>query len=377
MTGRVGIIGGYGAVGAVVAERLSAWGVSALRLGGRRPEQADAMRQQLSADVEAVAVDVANPAAVRRFCAGCDVVVNCAGPSYRILDTVARAAVAEDAHYVDAGGDDPVYERLADLAADPGTARLVLSAGMAPGLTGLFPRWLAGQGFAEVRKLTAYVAARDRFTEAAAGDYLMSLSNGYGAPMAAWRAGTVAARALEPRNDVELPYFAGRMNAYPFLSTETERTAVALGLSEVDWYNVFDADGQMLSAMARVSARFQQDGDLAPAVAELVRTAHLDLFGRGPQQQLVLRMDGLRDGEPVSRVALLKAGGTYRLTGVLSAVAVRAILHGEVSPGVWFAADALSPDAVVAELRGEAGVSVLEVFDEVSEEDESLEEGVL
>jgi len=370
----VGIVGGYGAVGRVVASALRRWQVAELRIGGRHMDEARALAAGLGA--EASTVDVSDPVSLAGFCAGCAVVVNCAGPSYRVLDSVARAAAGAGADYVDAGGDDPVYERMAH-AALPGVGRVaVLSAGMAPGLTGLLPRWLATHGFTHLDRLVSYVAARDRFTPAAAGDYLLSLGNGYGEPMAAWSDGRLAPRALEPLREVELPFFSGPVTAYPYLSTETRRLAVELGIAEVHWYNVFDTDGQMLAAMSRVRAQYEMDGDLAAAVVELGRVADLDLFGRGPRQQFVMRMDGWAGEVPVTRTAVLRAAGTYHLTGVLTAVAVREILRGAVPPGLHYAAEVLAPEPAMAEIGRADGVAALDVVaGEVAAA--AVEEGVL
>jgi hypothetical protein len=374
---RIGILGGYGAVGRVVAERLDAQSAVTVRLGGRNEGAARAfIAESLGGRGEAMAVDLDDAEALARFCAGCDVVVNCSGPSYRVLDSVARAAAVAGASYVDAGGDDPVYELLADFSTPA-----VLSAGMAPGITGIMPRWLARQGFTEVHGLTAHVAARDRFTIAAAGDYLLSLGNGYGTPLAEWADGRPVPRALEPMYDVTLPFFTGPQTAYPYLTTETERTAEILGLRLVRWYNVFDRDGRVMSTAGRLQAALRQgDIDLAGAAAELVRAADFDLFGRGPRQQFVLRMDGVAGGEPVTRTAVLRATGTYLLTGVVCAEATRAVLDGVVPAGVHFAPDVLDPDAVMAQVRCGPGVDALEDFDgepETAAAEGEYEEGEL
>lgn len=371
----VGILGGYGAVGRVVAERLHSVGDVGLRVGGRNPAAA---REFLDTDLDghgdAVAVDVDDPAALTRFAAGCAVVVNCSGPSYRVLDRVARAAVAAGAAYVDAGGDDPVHDLL---RGSDDTA--VLSAGMAPGITGLMPRWLASHGFDECHALTAHVAARDRFTVAAAGDYLLSLGNGYGRPLASWEHGHAVPRALEPLRDVTLPFFSGRVTAYPYLTTETERAAAAIGLGTVAWYNVFDGDGRVMNAASRLQAAIgRQEVELDAAAAELVRAADVDLFGRGPRQQFIMRMVGTSGGVACARTAVLRATGTYLLSGVVCAAAVRALLDGVVAPGVHFAADVLDPVGTMAEVGRGPGVQALEVFDTTgTAQDTDDEEGIL
>jgi saccharopine dehydrogenase-like NADP-dependent oxidoreductase len=136
-----------------------------------------------------MAVDVGDPVSLSSFCAGCRLIINCAGPSFEILDQVARAALIAKADYVDPGGEDVVCERLAKHDWVTAGRIAILSAGMMPGLSGLLPKWLAQQRFGRRRALTAYVCLKDHFTPAAAREYVLSLRNGYGESLAAWRNG--------------------------------------------------------------------------------------------------------------------------------------------------------------------------------------------
>lgn len=353
MTGEpvVALLGAYGAVGRVVARLLvQALPDAVIRVGGRDVGQARALVDDgLGRAGVAAQVDADDRASLAAFCAGARVVVNCAGPSYRILDRVALAAVAAGADYVDAGGDEPVYESLSARAL--GARRAVLNAGMMPGLTGLLPRWLAGPGFEPHGRLTGYVGTMDRLTPAGAAEYLLSLGNGHGMSQAAWRHGERAARALTPLTDVELPYFPGRVNAYPFLSTETERTARLLGLDELDWYTVYDGGTHMMNALSRLQGAMTGQSALAPAAAELTRAAALDMFGRDPYQLLVFELTGTVAGAQVARYAAVRGSDTYELTGLVAAMSTIAILTGQVPAGVHFATDVLDPDLVVDELR--------------------------
>ncbi|MGW7482853.1 saccharopine dehydrogenase NADP-binding domain-containing protein [Nonomuraea muscovyensis] len=80
--------------------------------------RAEAVRAEASG-VEAMRVDVEDAGALAAFCAGCRIVVNCAGPSSRILDTVARAALAAGAAYVDVAGDHIDRTLLQTIATRP------------------------------------------------------------------------------------------------------------------------------------------------------------------------------------------------------------------------------------------------------------------
>ncbi|MCP9984885.1 saccharopine dehydrogenase NADP-binding domain-containing protein [Actinomadura madurae] len=87
----IGVLGASGTVGRVAVDRLASWDLGDLRLGGRDLDRAAEVGAQVpAARTEPVRVDLNDADALRAFCAGCDVVVNCAGPSYLVLDTVAR-----------------------------------------------------------------------------------------------------------------------------------------------------------------------------------------------------------------------------------------------------------------------------------------------
>ncbi|SFI59469.1 Saccharopine dehydrogenase NADP binding domain-containing protein [Streptosporangium canum] len=443
----IAVLGCYGAVGGSVVRRLREAGAGPLRLGGRDldrvraligtgaggPAGAEAatggavtgtavpdvggMEARAGAD-EAVAVDLRDAAALAAFCEGCHVVVNCAGPSSRILDTVARAALAAGAHYVDVAGDAAVRDRLAaaglpagstvhrgstgqgsaghgsvghgsdghgsagrsfDGQGSAGRGRagrddagrvVVLSAGMMPGLSALLPRHLAGQGFDRVDRLTAHVGGVDRFTPAAALDYVASLSDGYATPLAVWRGHQVIPRASRPRRGVELPHFPGRVNAYPYLSAEAERLARSLGFAEVEWSSVFDGE-LTLAALARL-----HDLDADTAAGELVRTSRLEAFGRTPYFQMVFRMEGEAAGRPVTRTLVARAADSYELSAAVAVLAAGAVLRGLVRPGLHDAADVLDAGAVFQALLDDPAVTRLEVVDGVAPAVE-VEEGVL
>lgn len=372
--GRIGIVGAAGAVGRSAARALAAVGLrERLRLGGRRPAA-------LAADgpggrVETAPVDLDQPASLAAFCRGCRVVVGCT-PAYLTGDRVAAAALAAGADYVDAGGDDELRERLARHDPAAGGRTALLAAGAMPGVSGLLPRWLARRELDVPVALTGYAWTLDRITPGSAADFLRSLGGAYGEAQAAWRAGMRVSHDLQPLHEVALPFFDGRVTAYPFLTTEMERLARTLRLREARWYNVFDAPGQVLPALGRLQEALALGTELDRAADELSRVAELDLFGRARQQQLVVQLDGLAGGLPVSRTAVLRAAGTYELTGAMTALAVDALLGRAAPAGVHFAADVLDP-GLVESLRDAPGVVGLHVLDGSLDALAEVEQGVI
>ncbi|MFF1273058.1 saccharopine dehydrogenase NADP-binding domain-containing protein [Streptomyces marokkonensis] len=348
----VGVLGGYGAVGSAVVRRLHRAGVHPLLVAGRDRARAEALIAGLpegGPDVDALTVDLTDPDSLDGFTAGCRLVVNCAGPSYRVLDSVARAALRGGADYVDAAGDDPVRNLLsarggAERWVTAGRAA-VLSAGALPGLSSLLPRALAARATGPVA-LDAYVGGVAPLTPAAAGDVLLGRGPEHGTPAAAWYEGRMRERALAPRRGVRLDAFPASVDAVPFLSTEAVRLARAAGIGRVRWYTVFGG-GRLAEELAMAWAL---DG---VETADLVAAADEDVRRHGAWYGQEFHLwDGATDGPPTARL-VLRAPDSYELSGFLAAGAALRVLDGTIAPGVYFAADVLDPARVTEELAAD------------------------
>ena len=384
----VAIVGAYGAVGRAATHQLAAWGIGPLRIGGRdelaarklasdclglagvaRDEVGSeavtspcAASDEIGRGAEAMRVDLEDEASLRAFCDGAAVVLCCAGPSIRVLDRVGQAAAAGRAAYVDASGDDALRARFAAGGlADP-RRPVVLSAGMMPGLTGVLPRALARLRFDAVARLTAFVGGCDRLTETAAVDYLATLVGGFGEPFAAWRDDRRVSQCLAPREAIRLPFVSGDVTGHPYLSTEAESLASTLGLTHVDWYNLI-AGERTTSILRRSAARSGVDAASRDA-RELARATELDSLGRTPYQVLLFQIDGTRDGAPATHTLMLRGRDASTLTGTMAAAVAASVLAGEVSPGLYHAADIVDPVTIYERVCSAAAPPVrVEIFD--------------
>lgn len=355
MSGPVGVLGASGAVGSAAVLALRAQGVAGLRLGAR------GTAALAGAQAEVMAVDLDRPDRLARFCAGCAVVLNCAGPSYRVRGRVAEAALAAGADYVDVAGDEPAYADLSGRDLAGLGRRAVLSAGMLPGLSGLLPRWLAAQqpGGAHGGELTVWSGGLERCSRTVAADLVRSAGAApdgggpYGEPLAAWRSGRRESRALRSRDDVELPFFPGPVALRPYLSGEAERLARALRLERLDWFNAFPGRRvrDVLATLGGSGRPPREDAD------RLARACAMDLAGHRPYYRMVF---ALRSAAGATATATLGTADSCRLTGAVGALAVTETLAGRVPPGLHFAAEVLDPGRA-ARLIGPALGATLDV----------------
>ncbi|WP_129663555.1 saccharopine dehydrogenase NADP-binding domain-containing protein [Phytoactinopolyspora endophytica] len=368
----IAVAGATGSVGRWAVTELNRMGLGPLRLGGRRADELEQIAAEIP-DAQPFTFDLEDPDSVVRFCAGCAVVLNCAGPSYLILDKLARAAIAAGAAYVDVSGDEPVHRRLtsADFA---GTA--VLSAGMLPGLSSLVPRWMATE-MDKVDSLSTYIGGLERCSPSSATDMILSMhtddGDGYGHALAGWRHGRLEEKVLGPAKDVEVPFFPDRVSVHPFFSGESARLATAIGVDSMDFWNVFVGD-RLVTSFTRMRGRPVAGEEMERAVAELTRAAELDLFGREPYYALVFRMTGVVDGHSVVRTAAMRTADAYRLIATVGALVVHAVVEGNVGRGVSYAADVLDPGWVVAAVRRSPAVTAFEL---VLDAEPAMEEGAL
>ncbi|MDH6131237.1 hypothetical protein P3T37_000606 [Kitasatospora sp. MAA4] len=358
-TAVVGVLGGSGVVGRDAALALRELGVERLRLGGRRLDAVAAVAAGLpGGTAQAVAVDLDDRASLAAFCAGCAVVLNCAGPSYEVRGRVALAALAAGAHCVDVAGDDPAYEELREVDLAGAGRSVVLSAGMLPGLSGLLPRWLASEGQHPGigGRLTVWAGGLERCSRTVAADLLLSVDgdrsggNPFGESLAAWRHGRRVSRALCARDAAELPYFPTSVSLQPYLSTEAERLARALGLDELDWFNVFPGR-RVRDLLAALSGGREP---LATAADRLVRAAELDLTGRRPYFRMVFALESPAG----AATAVLGTRDSYRLTATVGALAVAATLAGEIPAGLHFAAEVLDAGESVRRIAAVPGTTL-------------------
>ncbi|GAA2396143.1 saccharopine dehydrogenase NADP-binding domain-containing protein [Nonomuraea africana] len=356
----IGLLGATGAVGRTAVQRIAAYGLGPLRVGGRDVAAAADVAGSLPGTAHAVRVDLDDPGQLAAFCDGCRIVVNCAGPTYRVLDTVARAAFAAGADYVDIGGELAAKDALISRAM-AGDRTAVFSAGVMPGLSGLLPRLLAKGR--PLRRLDVYVGGAAVFTPLSAVDALLTRGPKFGTPMAAWREGRVEPNALAPLQAVRLPGFPVPVHAWPYLTTEAQTLAVDTCADEVRSYNVF-VSNRLPEALAAAWAEVDgiDPATLTPHADSVVRASLQDNADFGAFYVMLFTARPRPGTSPGPGRIVLTAIDSYALSGVVMALATRAVFTGSVPAGVHLAAEILDPDATAAELRHDPLVEDLTVM---------------
>lgn len=354
----VGIIGCGGAVGSVACNILHR--SFNIRGGQRRHPTGPSI-----ADIdEWMRVDVYNPESIANFCSGCNVILNCAGPSYRIGDRIALAAIRAGASYVDVFGADYLEKSLLKKKKIT-KGMIVLSAGVFPGLSGVLPLWLFGRGFESVETISSFGGGREYSSLGAAADLLLSSIAGFGIPDAYWLNGDIFRKTKNFSEAVSLPGFKGDVYAQDFLTSEFIKLSKRLGLREAHWHVVY-ADKHILDTVSTCCYELlsdSSDASLDRTVNELVSVVSMAMNGRIPWYTMMTELQGIKQGKVKRERAILKSSNSYKLSGVVAAATVESVLRKNTSEGIYWAFEIIDNDELISKIKEDNETDYLEVVE--------------
>ncbi|MDJ0761350.1 MAG: saccharopine dehydrogenase NADP-binding domain-containing protein [Myxococcota bacterium] len=139
------VLGGSGIVGSYAVRTLAESDVfSRVLIGDIDMARAEALATELGDKVEPIRVDLMDPSAIETSIAGCDVVLNCSGPFYKLVKGILEVVIKSGIHYVDVCDDvDVTLEIMAALdgpAKEKGVKALI-GMGSSPGVTNLLGKF--------------------------------------------------------------------------------------------------------------------------------------------------------------------------------------------------------------------------------------------
>lgn len=333
---RVLVIGGYGEVGRRVSEGLARAGGIRVVVAGRREEKAARFASDLSAaaggvEVETRQVDVADRQRFEAAIQDIDVVVMCVdAPDEHAALTALRSGKG----YVDISADDGLLaaiEALDDEAVAAG-GRALLSVGLAPGLTNLLgAEAMRDAGATSEVALWIELGMGDVHGEAAIGWMLDHLDARF---QVRGPQGWSEVRSLESQRTLRWADEARAKRYYPFPFADQAtlaRRSDARGVQT--WFRM--SSGVVTGALAWLS-RVGGARALRHNALRHMTIAGLQHFAMGTERWRVAasaRSEASTDDR--TYVVGVEGAGESQATATVTVAAVKALVRGEVAPGVW------------------------------------------
>ena len=338
--GAILVVGGYGLVGSRIASDLAEDYADGVVIAGRSVARAKETAAGLGRGVRGRRIDVADPSSFTDALDGIAVVVSCIDQPDRAL---LHAAIERGLGYTDITphltelGRGAAYEAI-DAAARASGARVVLGAGLVPGISSVMVRAVAEMlDGADSIDTSLLLSANDRTGPASSEYFLQELTM----PFAVHLAGRdQPAHAFSDPRDVTFPPPIGPRRAYLFPFSDQVLYPRTMGADTVTTRLALDPPrlAHLLAFLIRTRAI-----DL-PAIEPVLRKVSSRRRERAPNEgaQFALRVD-VRHGEAAGYARLVGRGqASAAATG--AAGVVRSLLNGEViEAGAWMPEQVVDP----------------------------------
>jgi saccharopine dehydrogenase (NAD+, L-lysine forming) len=334
---RIGVIGGYGRLGLATVRMLLSTTACDVVVGGRDRIKTNAVSEKMGGRVSGRMVDVMDAHSLDHFCRGCNVIINCAGPSHLIGDKAAAAAMRCRAHYVDPA-DTYLYHMLAEKKEEIKQKGLtfLVCAGMNPGLLEILPIHVANR-FEDAGSMDYYFVSQDRVSFSGAYDIISGLHTINDAGMMFYEKGEIKKSKSSPMTEIRLPQPMGKVTAFLTFKPEMKDVAGRCKLDKARFYTVLGgATTRKVLFEARLSRQMETHAQREFWATRLMKALNDDFKTLRPGNMFHLVMEGRMDGESIRCHTTLFYNDAAKLSGIVAANAARLICEGEIlGPGCF------------------------------------------
>ena len=267
----IGILGYRGLVGNEAVNVLSKNDNYKLKLGSRR-SQKDIISKEKYENISYHQIDIYDKHKLQSFCEDCDLIINCTGPSSKILSTVAEICIDKGVTYVNPSGDKAMIKKVETYQkTKPLCSTCIFSAGIYPGLTEIFIDYIAQKIFDEIKTIKLYLAGISSFSKNGSYDVISSLENDEGVGIAFCKKGNIKKITSGFGSKTLLPKPIGQVNVIPFISDEFLRVVRHNKIEEAYFYNTFNNDEMMSQfVMIKASGQYKTETQKCASAEKLI-----------------------------------------------------------------------------------------------------------
>lgn len=324
----IGILGAYGNIGKQVIRILDQIGEKYLvKCGSRNIAVREYDIDIKNLIIEKKEVDLLQEASLKEFIYGCEILINCAGPSNKITSKVMEACEKIGCSFVDPGiGDlkEHLKKNNADIVG-------IYGAGATPGLSGLIPIWF-GKKYKEYKgELQFYMGFLGEFTKSSAEDYLNGVLGSKENMGCAWKEFNKNPFVLNKKENVKLPLFKNETTIFPYFDEEAEYVARTLEIRDGEWYIAID-NIRIANAMRVIRSKYIKNS--SDAIESLCSIAKSEMCGRSEYIYFIIQINTMKDKKNKYKTLVLSSNSPLFLTGATIVATVVEILKGNVEKGI-------------------------------------------
>ena len=331
----IGILGASGRIGQktleLLLEKKHIEQDYKLLVGVRQPEKmSDKVKENMACQI--MRVDILNDIHLTEFCKSCDLVINTAGPSSALLDRVVQFCLKEKTHYVDPSGDYDVVRRIEKMQTQRQAHDLVflMAAGCYPGLTELYPAYIAESYFNKTSDLSVYFSGLGILSQNAAWDIIESMKKKEGKAMVYWDQSGLKPLNAQAMKDIDHHDKVKNLVKFPVISPHFEGLCDQLKVEKAYFHNTFTSQAQFSKFIAVASSNISNKKEEAKeAINDLIK-----IYKVQPSQEksnCTVTATGQFEGEKRSlQGEFLYEGNWNDLTATLLSISAQFIIANRV-----------------------------------------------
>ncbi|MBN1074211.1 NAD-dependent epimerase/dehydratase family protein [Clostridium botulinum] len=241
MEKKVGVIGATGNIGRTVVSELIGNNNVRMIITCRNISKLSKLYKH-NDKVKFMQLNVNNCKELQEFADECDIVINCSSPSSLLYNKVAKVCLENNIDYIDVSGNGDLSNYLEgkrQLIEDKKLS-YILSAGIYPGFTEIYPYYVMNLFDGKIDNMTAYFSSVGELSSNAAYDFVSSFEHEYAYGMSYYKEGNIKKIAQSKNKDSYVSNHILFSEVYPIISQEFIKMVNNNGsLKEAYFYNAY------------------------------------------------------------------------------------------------------------------------------------------
>jgi saccharopine dehydrogenase (NAD+, L-lysine forming) len=352
------IIGGCGAAGEVVTRLLAIHTENVIFIADINLEKAKMLAQQLRENITAIELDIFNAAQLRNICQMSDVIVNCAGPTARIRDTIGKIAIQEECDYIEIGGFDYTNEEFRSNITAYNNISYIISAGWIPGMSdylAYFSDMRASEIFDRKENMLFFFGDRNTVSYNSLLDIVKYNQKDKAGSMNIAKSGKII-KSINPTKSFDLPFGLNKLRGFTRMTNEMQM--FARNHSEYDQIKSYYISYGWKTWFTFMKIAFLKRSE-EKCVRFLETAFQKEIDEKGKFGVAIVKISGFKDGKRMNLWTTIETTDNYFMTGAGCVATVMLLLKQKVKMGFGYMSESVDVSEYNATLN-KLGVKISE-----------------
>ena len=354
----IAIIGACGAAGEVVTRLLAANTNNEIIIADINFEKVKVLADLLRENIRPMPIDVFEKTQLRHICQISNIIVNCAGPTVKIRDTVGRIAFQEGCDYVEIGGYDYSDTALLNEINQHSTLSYIISAGWFSGIADYLTYYAdrrADAIFDEKENMVFFAGDRGWWSDSGLLDTVRFAKQKATQSMRIAKAGKLR-QALSPTKSFALPFGLKKQRGFLNMTPDLETFArYHKEYHEIRGYLILFGWKTYFTIM-KIALLWRSD---EKCIQALKQAYHDEVTQKGKLSIAMVKITGQKDGKTMQLWTGIESTEGYFMTGAGCAATVMLLLQHKVKKGFGYMSESVDVAEYAATLN-KLGIQIVE-----------------